>query len=57
MLKGSCLGDICASDCCMACTATQMVNELESQGMWDVPKAKTDKEIRNYRLNQNNDYN
>jgi len=38
-IEGYCCSDFCASCvCCNAFSATQMANELEAQGLWDVPK-------------------
>ncbi|UJR14832.1 hypothetical protein I4U23_001817 [Adineta vaga] len=45
-IEGSCCEDYCASHYCMACTATQIANELESQGLWDVTKTSKSKQVR-----------
>ncbi|CAF0811303.1 unnamed protein product [Rotaria sordida] len=52
-IEGGCCGDYCASNFCMACTANQMANELESQGLWDAPKTRKT-HPRNERFNQHN---
>ncbi len=39
----------------MPCAATQMANELDSQGMWNAPKA-TQKHKRDGRIRQHHGY-
>jgi len=40
----------------MVCTATQMANELEAQGLWDAPKSKKNKQVRIDQTNQYKEY-
>jgi hypothetical protein len=40
----------------MACTATQMANELEAQGLWDASKSKKNKKVRIDQTNHYNEY-
>ncbi|CAF1212467.1 unnamed protein product [Adineta steineri] len=54
-IEGSCCEDYWASNCCMACTATQLANELETQGLWDVSKTNKSKHVRIDHSNQYND--
>lgn len=53
--QGSCIGDCCASECCLPCVTTQIAAELESQGMWDPPKAVKTKQPANERTRPYNE--
>ncbi|CAF3677154.1 unnamed protein product [Adineta steineri] len=55
-IEGSCCGDYWASACCGACVATQLSNELESQGLWDTKGKQRKTYPRNDRSQNNGDY-